>query len=133
MKYMLMTYGDQTAWDTLGLGGSEGPTWSEEEVAAHFRAMKAFYADVTASGELVAAFGLSDPTHTLTVEVRDGVPVVSDGPYAEAKEVLAGFGIIDVDGHDRAVALAARFAQILQARVELRPVDDGGQEGAPEG
>jgi hypothetical protein len=128
VKYMLMTYGNQSAWDTLGLGGTGEAIWSEDEVAAHFAAMQAFYEDVTASGELVAAFGLADPTHTQTVEIRDDLPVVSDGPYAEAKEVLAGFGIIDVDGHDRAVALAARFAQILSARVELRPVDDSRQE-----
>ena len=90
--------------------------------------MGAFYADLAASGEMVAGFGLADPSHTVTVEVRDGRPVASDGPYAEAKEVLAGFGIIDVASHDRAVELAARFATLVQARVELRPVMDGAGE-----
>lgn len=129
MKYIMMTFGDQTAWDTLGLGGSGEATWSEEDVAAHFREMNDFYAELTASGELVTGYGLADPTRALTVEWRDGTPVTSDGPYAEAKEVLAGFGIVDVASHERAVELAARFAGIVAARVELRPVmDDGGQE-----
>ena len=124
MKYMIMTFGDETAWDTLGLGGSQA-TWSEAEVAEHFQAMAAFYADLAASGEMVTGFGLADPSHTVTVEMRDGRPVASDGPYAEAKEVLAGFGIIDVASHDRAVELAGRFAALVQTRVELRPVMDG--------
>ncbi|MFC4115369.1 YciI family protein [Nonomuraea zeae] len=128
MKYMIMTFGDVSAWDTLGLGAGEA-TWSEEEVAEHFRAMSAFYADLADSGEMVTGYGLADPSHAMTVEIRDGRPVTSDGPYAEAKEVLAGFGVIDVASHDRAVELAARFAGIVRTRVELRPVMDGsGQE-----
>jgi len=124
MKYMIMTFGDESAWDTLGLGGTQA-TWSEDEVAEHFRAMGEFYADLAASGEMVTGFGLADPSHTVTVAMRDGRPVASDGPYAEAKEVLAGFGIIDVASHDRAVEVAARFAVLVQTRVELRPVMDG--------
>ncbi|MBB5785727.1 YciI family protein [Jiangella mangrovi] len=125
MKYMIMTFGDVTDWDTLGLGSGEA-TWSEEDIAAHFQAMGAFYDDLAATGELVTGYGLADPTHAMTVEIRDGRPVASDGPYAESKEVLAGFGIVDVASHDRAVELAARFAAIVQTRVELRPVMDGG-------
>lgn len=123
MKYMIMTFGDEAAWDTLGIGGSAA-TWSQDEVDEHFRAMGAFYADLAASGEMVTGFGLADPSHTVTVDVRDGRPVASDGPYAEAKEVLAGFGIIDVASYDRAVELAGRFASLVQTRVELRPVMD---------
>lgn len=124
MKYMIMTFGDVSAWDTLGLGGSDA-TWSAEEVAEHFRSMNAFYADLAACGEMVSGFGLADPSHTVTVEIRDGRPVASDGPYAETKEVLAGFGIIDVASHDRALELAAQFAALVQTRVEMRPVMDG--------
>jgi hypothetical protein len=120
---MIMTFADESAWDALGLGGGEA-TWTEEQVAEHFQTMSAFYADLAASGEMVTGFGLADPSHTVTVELRDGRPVTSDGPYTEAKEVLAGFGIIDVASHDRALELAARFAGIVQTRVELRPVND---------
>ena len=79
MKYMIMTFGDHTAWDTLGLGGTRA-TWPDEEVAAHFSAMAAFYADLAATGEMVTGFGLAAPSHTVTVEMRDGRPVTSDGP-----------------------------------------------------
>ena len=128
MKYMIMTFGDSSAWDALGLGGSGG-TWSQEEIAAHFQAMADFYADLAASGEMVTGYGLADPSHTSTVELRDGRAVTSDGPYAEAKEVLAGFGIVDVASRERAVELAARFAGIVGTRVELRPVmDDAGPD-----
>ncbi|GAB3811862.1 YciI family protein [Kribbella italica] len=128
MKYMIMTFGDSSAWDTLGLGGGEA-TWSEDEIAAHFQAMGDFYGELAANGELVTGFGLADPSHTMTVEIVDGRPVTSDGPYAETKEVLAGFGIIDVQSHDRAVELAARFSALVQTRVELRPVSEpGGQD-----
>lgn len=128
MKYMIMTFGDSSAWDTLGLGGGEA-TWSEDEIAAHFQAMGDFYGELAANGELVTGFGLADPSHTTTVEIVDGRPVTSDGPYAETKEVLAGFGIIDVQSHDRAVELAARFSALVQTRVELRPVSEsGGQD-----
>ena len=120
MKYMVMTYGDQSAWDPAGSGDGG---YTEEQAAEHFRGMQALQEDLTASGELVAAFGLADPAHTQVIRVDGGAPVVSDGPYAETKEFLAGFGIVDVDGHDRAVALAARFAQVVKTRVELRPVD----------
>jgi hypothetical protein len=126
---MIMTFGDESAWDTLGLGGREA-TWSQEQVDAHYLAMGEFYGELAANGEMVTGFGLADPSHTMTIEIVDGRPVASDGPYAEAKEVLAGFGIIDVDSHDRAVELAARFSALVQTRVELRPVMDqgGGQE-----
>jgi hypothetical protein len=128
VKYMIMTFGDTAAWDALGLGGGTA-TWSEEDVAAHFRSMAAFYDELAGAGELVTGYGLADPSRAMTVEVRDGRPVTSDGPYAAAKAVLAGFGIVDVASHERAVELAARFASIVAARVELRPVmDDGGQE-----
>ncbi|WP_432941362.1 YciI family protein [Kribbella sp. CA-253562] len=128
MKYMIMTFGDSSAWDTLGLGGGEA-TWSEDEIAAHFQAMGDFYGELAANGELVTGFGLADPSHTMTVEIVDGRPVTSDGPYAETKEVLAGFGIIDVDSHDRAVELAARFSALVRTKVELRPVSEsGGQD-----
>lgn len=119
MKYMVMTLGDASAWEAIAGTGAMSP----EEIAAHFSAMEAFKKELTATGELVAAFGLAEPARTQTVDVRAGTPVVSDGPYAETKEFLAGFAIVDVATHDRAVELAARFAEIVSARVELRPVE----------
>jgi hypothetical protein len=120
VKYMVMTYGGPSAWEALA--GTGPNAMSPEEIAAHFEAMQALHKELVATGELVAAYGLSEPAHAQTVGVRDGTPVVSEGPYAESKEFLAGFGIIDVATHDRAVELAARFADCVSTRVELRLV-----------
>jgi hypothetical protein len=120
VKYMVITYGGPSDWQALT--GTGPDAMSPEEIAAHFEAMQALQRELTATGELVTAFGLSEPEHAQTVDMRDGTPVVSDGPYAETKEFLAGFGIVDVATHDRAVELAGRFADVVSARVELRPV-----------
>lgn len=121
MKYMLMTFGDEAAWDW--------DAWPKERVEDHFRSMAAFLKEIEESDELVSGFGLTPPSHASTVELRDGRPVASDGPYAEAKEVLAGFIIIETDSHDRALTLAGRFAGLVENRIELRPVDeDAGSE-----
>lgn len=120
VKYMVMTYGDPSSWEALA--GTGPNPMSPEEIAAHFEAMQALQQELAASGELVSAFGLSEPARAQTVDVRGASPVVSDGPFAETKEFLAGFGIIDVATHDRAVELAARFARVVATRVELRLV-----------
>jgi hypothetical protein len=120
MKYMVMTYGGPADW--AALTGTGPNAMSADEIAAHFAAMQALQEELTATGELVAAFGLSEPAHAQTVSSVEGTPVVSDGPYAETKEVLAGFAIFDVATHDRAVELAARFSAAVSTRVELRPV-----------
>lgn len=116
MKYMLMTFGDESSWDW--------DQWPRERVEDHFRNMNAFLEELQASSELVTGEGLTPPSHALTVELRDGRPVASDGPYAETKEVLAGFLIVETESHDRALELAGRFAGLVEARVELRPVDE---------
>ncbi len=72
--------------------------------------------------------GPADPSHTVTVEMRDGRPVTSDGPYAEAKEVLAGFGIIDVASHDRQSSWPPGSPPSSRRGVEMRPVMNGGGE-----
>lgn len=121
MKYMLMTFGDETAWDW--------GQWSKERVKDHFQSMAAFLDDLQKSDELISGFGLTPPSTASTVELRDGRPVASDGPYAESKEVLAGFLIVETESHDRALELAGRFAGLVESRVELRPVDeDAGSE-----
>lgn len=121
MKYMMMTFGDESAWDW--------DAWPKERVETHFKEMSAFLKEIEESGELVSGVGLTPPSHAATVEIRDGRPVASDGPYAEAKEVLAGFIIVEAETRDRAVELAGRFSGLVEQRVELRPVDeDAGSE-----
>ncbi|MFC4604217.1 YciI family protein [Rhodococcus kronopolitis] len=117
MKYMLLAYTNQADWDAVDVTSPE------------FRAMCEFYEnlerELTDSGELVMTQGLSDPSLTKTVRKVDGTPIASDGPYAEAKEVLASFSIIECATHDRALAITARIVDAVGDTVELRPVMEG--------
>ena len=81
------------------------------------------------SGELVETRGLVAPVHTRRVQLAGGVPVVTDGPYAETEEVLAGYWLVDCDSFDRATEIAARLANCPgpdhireRAFVDVRPV-----------
>lgn len=122
MKYIMLAYGTQTDWD-------QGVAHQKEHPEQEYGPADAVAQELIESGEFVYAGGLADPSHTQTVELRDGVPVVTDGPYLEAKEFLVSFGIVEVAGHDRAVEIAATMSQAF-GRVELRPLeDDGGAEG----
>ncbi len=114
MKYMILTYASQEDYDTLA-GAATGTAtdksaWSAEDVAAMGAFMEAFNKDLIASGELVDTRGLSAPVHARRVRLQEGVPVVTDGPYAETYEVLAGYWIVECDSFDRATEIAARLA-----------------------
>ncbi len=108
MKYLVLIYG--TTDDTW--------TGSDQDVAA-IRALTALKHELAASGELVSSEGLSLPGDGRVVQVREGVKVITDGPFGETKEQIAGFFMIDVDD-DRAQELAGRIAGIVGDRVELR-------------
>jgi len=76
------------------------------------------------AGVLVASEGLADPSLAKWVSVRDGETIASDGPYAEVKEHLAGFYLIDCPSLDDAVAWAAKVPDAANTEVEVRPVLD---------
>jgi hypothetical protein len=76
------------------------------------------------AGVLVAGEGLGDPALATQVSVRDGRTITSDGPYAEAKEHLAGFYLIDVADADEAVTWAAKVPDAAYTQVEVRPTLD---------
>ncbi|MDL5155210.1 YciI family protein [Actinomycetospora termitidis] len=80
--------------------------------------------ELAGSGELVASEGLADPTLARWVSTADGSPVVADGPFAETKEHLAGFYLIDVADPARAEEIAARVPDAVWGLVEVRPVLD---------
>ncbi|MGH3383414.1 MAG: YciI family protein [Nocardioidaceae bacterium] len=122
MKYIMFSYGTQADWDAI----EDLPT---EVAEAEYGPVDDVAQELIASGEHVYAAGLADPSHTHVVELREGAPVVTDGPYAEAKEFLASFGVVDVESLDRALEIAARVAATLSCRVEVRPLmGDGGLE-----
>lgn len=132
MKYMIMLYGSQQDYDVLsGKPGGDRPAWSADEVAAMHEFMGQWIQELVESGEFVAGEGLSAPVHTRRIQgLRDGVPVVTDGPYPETQEVLAGYTVVECDSFDRATEIAARVLNCPNPYdtsgeyVEVRPIDD---------
>jgi hypothetical protein len=103
MKYMLMMHAPR------GTGEYQVNSWSEDDLKAHIAFMHELNRDLTGSGELVGAEGLSAPGEARVVRAgRNGVPAVTDGPFPEAKEFLAGYWIVEVDSAERAYDIAGR-------------------------
>ena len=132
MKYLILMYGSQHDYDALaGKPASGQPAWSAADFAAMGAFMGSFGRDLAESGELVDAQGLTAPVHTRRIRLRGGVPVVTDGPYAETEEVLAGYWLVECDSFDRATEIAARLTNSPgpdhvreRAYVDVRPVAD---------
>src|SRR5712691_807813 len=111
MKYMILLYGSQQDYDALsGKASADRPAWSAEDFAAMGAFMESFTKDLTESGELVDTKGLTAPLHARRIQLRGGVPVVTDGPYAETQEVLAGYWVVECESFDRATEIAGRLA-----------------------
>ena len=111
MNFMLLINGSQRDYDVLsGKGTDDRRAWTPEEVGALGAFMEGFNKELVESGELVETRGLTAPVHTRRIELRDDVPVVTDGPYAETQEVLAGYWIVDCESFDRATEIASRLA-----------------------
>ncbi|MFD4462460.1 YciI family protein [Nocardia sp. NPDC058480] len=104
MKFMLVKTYSETAYCDLPL-----PEWAPEDIAAHIDFQRALGEQLAAAGELVDAQGLAAPDQAMIV-CSDGrsAPVVTDGPFPETKEFLAGFWVVDVDSVERAVEIAAQ-------------------------
>jgi len=92
--------------------------WTDEDQQAVVRLTRLKH-ELAESGELVSSEGLLPPEEGRIVQIRDGAQVVTDGPFGEAKEQLAGFFMVDVDD-DRAQAIAAQVSAVVRDRVELR-------------
>ena len=112
MKYMLLIYQNPQNWEALG----------EDEHKAVFNEVDEIMRELTASGEWIGGEGLADPSQTRTVKVRDGVPVVTDGPYLEAKEHLVGYCLFECETLERATEIATRWPDARHWAVELRPL-----------
>lgn len=125
MKYMLMMHTPRLGWKDAGIG-----TWPPEDIKAHINFMHRFNRELTEAGELVSAQGLALPEEARLVRAKTGGGLdVSDGPFAEAKEFLAGFWIIDCESQDHAYAIAARASaapgkggEPLNIPIEVREV-----------
>ncbi|MGW4058110.1 YciI family protein [Amycolatopsis sp. NPDC004747] len=110
---MLLIYGNEEAFTSVGA----------ETLAEIIRETDALNQELFESGELIGAWGVADELNTKMVRVTEGgTPVVTDGPYAEAKEFLGSFMIIDCDGMDRALEIAARTPSARYWGIEVRPL-----------
>jgi hypothetical protein len=127
VKYMIMLYGSQQDYDVLSGKPTRKPPMSPEDVAKMHAYMESFHKELEESGELVDARGLTAPVHARRVQLRGGVPVVTDGPYPETQEVLAGYTIVECDSFDRATRIAAGLVNpdAEGEYVDVRPILDG--------
>ena len=114
MKYVIMMFGDQSGME------DKSPEWMKNMIEFMFRIDK----DLEESGELVFQQGLADPSQAKLVDLRDGVPVATDGPFAESKESLAGFWVVDVENHARVIEIASQVVAVIEGPVEVREALD---------
>jgi hypothetical protein len=123
VKYLILIWNNpesRRAWESF----------SDDQRAQGMAAYAALDEELAASGELIVSEALADPSLGRRVGVRDGRPISSDGPFAEVKEHLAGFYLVECETMDRAVEIAARVPGLAElGLVEVRPVlDPGGME-----
>ena len=122
---MLMMHAPRGGWETAGIG-----TWPPDDIKAHIGFMLRFNKELAESGVLVGAEGLAGPEQARVVRAqKGGAPAVTDGPFAEAKEFLAGYWIVDVESPEQAYEIAGRASAApgpggapLNLRIEVREV-----------
>jgi hypothetical protein len=119
MKYLMLIYGNEQVWNSV----------DADEFAELVAEVDAFNADLRDSGELVDAQGLI--ARPRAVRVVDGAPVVTDGPYLEAKEYVGSYFMVDVDSEQRAMEIARsypalRYSRGLGGGIEVWPLMDKG-------
>jgi hypothetical protein len=114
VKFLLIMHNNPAVWESL----------TEAERTAVMTGHGGFIKTIQESGELIVTQALADPSNSAVVRVRDGVPVVTDGPYLEAKEFLGGYYLVDVASRERALELAAMIpdAAVDGLGIEVRPV-----------
>jgi hypothetical protein len=112
VKYLLLIHMNPDVWKTLTQADID------EVMAGH----EQFIKTIVESGEMVRTDALGQPQESAVVRIRAGAQTVTDGPYVEAKEFLAGFYIVDVASRERAVELAAMIPDAKWNAIELRPI-----------
>jgi hypothetical protein len=114
VKYMLIMQLNPAAFDAL----------TDEQRNEIMEGHQAFMDTIKASGEMVETHALDQPAQSAVVRVRDGVPVVTDGPYLESKEFMGGYYIVDCATRERALELAALIpdAGVEGLGIEVRPI-----------
>jgi Uncharacterized protein conserved in bacteria len=109
MKYMLLIYGDEQVW-------------SEQERQACYQESTQFAHTLKSSGHFLTTSPLQSVSTATTVRVREGKRLVTDGPFAETREQLGGFFMIEAKNLDEAIDIAGRIPGARKGSVEIRPV-----------
>jgi len=113
VKYIALIHNNPAAWEAL----------SQDERDLHNRDADVYLRRLTESGELAGgAVVLAHPSNAKTVRVRNGVPAVTDGPFAEGKEVLAGYYVLECENIERATELVEEDPSARHFAVEIRPI-----------
>lgn len=113
MKYMLLIYLDEQAWERLG----------KQRQAELMASGMAISRELKARGRLIGGSPLQSVTTASTVRYRDGKPVITDGPFAETREQLGGYTLITADNLDEALEIATRYLGSSEiCSIEVRPV-----------
>ena len=112
MQYMLLIYGDESRWDSL----------ADDERNAVYEEYFALSRELGERGALIGAHELQPTPAATSVRVRDGETTVTDGPFAETKEALGGYYLIEAESLDEAIEWAAKIPAARDGIVEVRPV-----------
>jgi hypothetical protein len=111
VKFLALIYGSDSEWAAL----------SDEQRNAVYERYRAFGEEARAAGQLVDGAELQPATTATTVRVRGDETVVTDGPFAETREQLGGYYVLDCDSIEEAVALAAKIPAAQHGTIEVRP------------
>ncbi len=112
MKYIALIYGSEAAYATA----------TEQERAQEMQEYNVFTTGIGKSGKLVSGESLHPTSAATTIRVRDGKTVTTDGPFAETKEQLSGYYVLDCKDLDEAIALTAKIPGARVGSIEVRPV-----------
>jgi hypothetical protein len=115
MQYMLLIYTDN------------GRAYREDELHALYQEYYAFSDALRSAGKLVSSEELQPVEAATSVRVRNGDTLVTDGPFAETKEALGGYYLIEADSLDEAIEWSARIPSVREGTVEIRPVNDNSE------
>ena len=112
MQYLLLIYQTESGWEKLDSGQRQSV----------YREYRELIQQLTATGKFLAGDELKPTTTATTVRVRDGRQAITDGPFAETKEQLAGYFLVNAGDLDEAIAIAARIPSARDGSIEIRPV-----------
>lgn len=121
MRFMVLIYANPKNWEHP-MFLHHGADCSEDERMEMLAQFDRMMSETSAAGELQTAFALGKPSDARLVSARSGALVATDGPFAEAKEFLAGTFVFECESLDRAVEIAGRFPDVRFGTVEVRPI-----------